>query len=171
VTNTVYVVMGVSGSGKSLIGSRLARTMSVDFLEGDDLHSAENIERMSSGVPLTDDDRAGWLHALSIEIRQSSERRRSLVISCSALKRSYRDMLRGEADNVQFILLDGTSAMIADRIAARGGAHFMSPSLLENQLSILEKPSPDEGAWVFDISLSPDEIITAVLARTRGDNP
>ena len=162
--------MGVSGSGKSLIGSRLARAMGVDFLEGDDLHSAENIERMSSGIPLTDDDRAEWLHALSEKIRESSRGRRSIVISCSALKRSYRDMLRGEADNVQFILLDGTSALIADRIASRGGAHFMSPSLLENQLATLEKPSPDEGAWAFDISLSPDEIITAVLARTRGEN-
>ena len=163
--------MGVSGSGKSLIGSRLAQSMGIDFLEGDDLHSAENIERMSSGIPLTDDDRAGWLHALSQEIRESSSRGSSLVISCSALKRSYRDMLRGEADNVQFILLDGTSDMIAERIAARGGAHFMSPSLLENQLATLEKPSPDEGAWVFDVRVSPEEIITAVLARTRGDNP
>jgi gluconokinase len=171
VTNAIYVVMGVSGSGKSLIGSRLARAMGVDFVEGDDLHSPQNIERMSSGIPLTDEDRAGWLHALSEKIHESSSRRSSLVMSCSALKRSYRDMLRGEADNVQFILLNGTFALIAERIAARGGAHFMSPSLLENQLATLEKPSPDEGAWVFDISLSPDEIITAVLARTRGDNP
>jgi gluconokinase len=163
--------MGVSGSGKSLIGSKLARAMDVDFLEGDDLHSAENIERMSSGIPLTDGDRAAWLHALSTEIRESNRGRRSLVISCSALKRSYRNMLRGEADNVQFIFLDGAPEMIAERIAARGGAHFMSPSLLENQLTTLEKPLPDEGVWAFDISLSPDQIISAVLARARGDNP
>jgi gluconokinase len=166
IVNTgIYVVMGVSGSGKSLIGSMLARALGIDFLEGDDFHSTENIERMASGIPLTDVDRAGWLHALSRRIRESSNARAGLVISCSALKRSYRDILRSEADNVQTIFLRGPSNLIAERIASRGEEHFMPLSLLDSQLATLEEPSEDEGAWVYDVTDPPDNIVADIVAR------
>jgi len=170
VKNGIYVVMGVSGSGKSLIGAKLAHALDFEFIEGDDLHSSENIERMSSGIPLTDADRMDWLRTMSQLIRDADDEGAGVVISCSALKRAYRDILRSEGRRVQFIFLEGESSLIADRIANRGGAHFMSPSLLESQFATLEKPMPDEDAWVIDISSSPDEIITDLLARAQGEN-
>ncbi|HKY97120.1 MAG TPA: gluconokinase, GntK/IdnK-type, partial [Gemmatimonadaceae bacterium] len=108
VNTGIYVVMGVSGSGKSLIGSRLARALDLDFVEGDDFHSTENIERMSSGIPLTDTDRTGWLSTLARRIRVANDENVGVILSCSALKRAYRDILRAEADNVQFIFLRGS---------------------------------------------------------------
>ena len=102
VNTGIYVVMGVSGSGKSLIGSRLARAIGIEFVEGDDFHPAENIERMSSGIPLTDFHRAGWLGAIGRRLRVAADAGAGVVVSCSALKRSYRDMLRADTNNVQF---------------------------------------------------------------------
>jgi len=160
----LYVVMGVAGSGKSLIGARLARELHVEFVEGDDLHPPENVRRMAAGIPLTDDDRKGWLMAIAARLREAQREGVGLVASCSALKRSYRDLLRSGAATVQFVYLAGTRALLAERMANRRG-HFMPPSLLESQLAILEEPSPDEHAWVCDIRKAPDTIIADLVRR------
>src|ERR1700687_2095249 len=106
--------MGVSGSGKSVIGAALARGLGVDFVEGDDYHSAANIERMSSGVPLTDDDRVEWLRSLAARIRKAKDSGSGLVVSCSALKRSYRDILRGPVHELRFVFLSGPRSVLAE---------------------------------------------------------
>jgi gluconokinase len=164
VNRGLYVVMGVSGSGKSVIGAAFATALGVDFVEGDDYHSAANIERMSSGIPLTDDDRAEWLRSLAALILEARESGTGLVVSCSALKRSYRDILRGPAGELRFVFLRGPRALLAERLASRRG-HYMSPSLLESQLAILEEPLPDERAWVCDISESREDIVVDLVAR------
>ena len=156
--------MGVSGSGKTLIGSGFARALGVDFVEGDDYHPAENVERMAAGIALTDSDRAAWLHSLADRLRGANAARTGLVMSCSALKKSYRDVLRSGARELQFVFLRGDRALLTERIASRRG-HFMPPSLLDSQLSTLEEPSPDESAWVCDIRESPEELIAALVAR------
>jgi gluconokinase len=160
----LYVVMGVSGSGKSVIGAALARKLDIEFVEGDDLHPPDNVKRMAAGIPLTDDDRRGWLTAIAARLREAKRAGVGLVVSCSALKRSYRDLLRsvGAAD-MRFVHLAGSRALLAERMANRRG-HFMPPSLLESQLAILEEPSPDEHAWVCDIREAPD-VIVADLVR------
>ena len=156
--------MGVSGSGKTLVGSALARALGVDFVEGDDYHPAENVERMAAGIPLTDGDRAMWLRSLADRLRKANTAGAGLVMSCSALKKSYRDVLRSGARDLQFIYLRGERALLAQRIASRRG-HFMPPSLLDSQLATLEEPSPDERAWVCDVSESPRNLIAALVAR------
>ncbi|HEV8381730.1 MAG TPA: gluconokinase [Gemmatimonadales bacterium] len=155
----LYVIMGVSGSGKSAIGATLARKLDIAFVEGDDLHPPDNVKRMAAGIPLTDDDRRGWLTAIAARLREAKRAGVGLVVSCSALKRSYRDLLRsaGEAD-VRFVYLAGSRALLAERMAHRRG-HFMPPSLLDSQLATLEEPSADEGAWVCDIRETPDTIV------------
>ena len=160
----LYVVMGVSGSGKSLIGAAFARALGVDFVEGDQYHSAENVQRMKAGVPLTDKDREQWLRSLAARLREAKEAERGVVIACSALKRSYRDILRAQAKDVRFVFLRGERALIAERLAGRRG-HYMPASLLESQLDTLEEPSPDENAWVSDITESPADLVAALVAR------
>jgi gluconokinase len=160
----LVVIMGVTGSGKSLIGSALAQSLGVKFVDGDDFHSAENIEKMSSGVPLTDGDRAEWLAALAREIHAARAADRGIVVACSALKRRYRDILRAGARDLNFILLNGTPKLIAERLAHRGG-HFMPPSLLNSQLAALEKPAADEQALVYDIANAPEQIVADIVAR------
>ena len=155
--------MGVSGSGKSLIGAGLARALGVDFVEGDEYHSAENVERMSRGIPLTDEDRARWLRSLAGRIREAKEAGSGLVISCSALKRSYRDILRADAAQLRFVYLKGERELIAQRLAGRRG-HFMPPSLLESQFTTLEEPQPDEDAWVCDITRPAQDIVITLVA-------
>ena len=160
----LYVVMGVSGSGKSLIGATFARALGIAFVEGDEYHPVENVDRMSRGIPLTDDDRAGWLRSLAMRIREAKEAGRGLVMTCSALKRSYRDVLRAAAPELQFVFLRGPRALIAERLASRRG-HFMPPSLLESQFAALEEPSPDEDAWVCDVTASPHDLVATLVAR------
>ena len=162
----LYVMMGVCGSGKSLIGSTLARELGVEFVEGDDLHPPENVKRMAAGIPLTDDDRRGWLLAIAARLREARRAGIGLVVSCSALKRSYRDLLRSVGDPaVRFVYLAGNRALIEERMAARRG-HFMPPSLLESQFSTLEEPSSDERAWVCDTSDAPAAIVADLVTRT-----
>jgi len=162
----LYVIMGVCGSGKSLIGAQLARELDIEFVEGDGLHPPDNVQRMATGIPLTDDDRRGWLSAIAARLREAKRARIGLVVSCSALKRSYRDLLRSVVDaDVRFVYLAGSRALLAERLAQRRG-HFMPPSLLESQLAILEEPSPDEGAWVCDISQAPDMVVADLVKRS-----
>ncbi len=166
----LYVVMGVAGAGKSAIGSALARALDVAFVEGDAFHPPENIAKMSLGVPLTDHDRAGWLRALASRIAEASHAGTGLVVACSALKRAYRDILRAAAPegDLQFVFLQGPRPVLAERLSGRRG-HFMPPALLDSQLATLEPPTPDEEAWVCDITQSPDEILAGLLTRVRHD--
>ena len=159
-----YVVMGVAGAGKSLIGADFARALGVDFVEGDAYHPPENVARMAAGVPLTDADRLGWLHALADRLGAAAEAGEGLVMACSALKRSYRDLLRARDPSVRFVFLDGPPALIAERLARRRG-HYMPASLLESQLATLEPPAPDEGAWTCDVAASPDTIVATLVTR------
>ena len=161
----LYVIMGVCGAGKSLIGAKLARALDVEFVEGDALHPPENVRRMAAGIPLTDDDRQGWLLAIAARLRDAKRAGTGLVVSCSALKRRYRDLLRSAGDpNARFVYLAGSRALLAERMANRRG-HFMPPALLDSQLAILEEPSPDERAWVCDISETPDAIVNDLVTR------
>lgn len=156
--------MGVCGSGKSTIGPALARALGVGYVEGDAHHPPENVKLMAAGIPLTDDHRAGWLRSLAMQIRAAREAGSGLVISCSALKRSYRDTLRAEAADLRFVFLQGDRTLLTERLASRRG-HFMPASLLESQLATLEEPGPDEDAWVCDITDSPDTLVASLVAR------
>lgn len=162
----LYVMMGVCGSGKSLIGARLARALGIEFVEGDELHPPENVRRMATGIPLTDDDRQGWLLAIAARLREAKRAGVGLVVSCSALKRRYRDLLRSEGDpDVRFVHLAGGRALVTERMAGRSG-HFMPASMVDSQFAILEQPAPDEHAWVSDISEPPDAIVAHLVSRT-----
>ncbi len=161
----LYVIMGVCGAGKSLIGAKLARALDVEFVEGDALHPPENVRRMAAGIPLTDDDRQGWLLAIAARLRDAKRAGAGLVISCSALKRRYRDLVRSAGDpDARFVYLAGSRALLTERLANRRG-HFMPPALLDSQLAILEEPSPDERAWVCDIAETPDAIVSDLITR------
>lgn len=164
--NSIYVVMGVAGAGKSLIGARFARALGVSFVEGDDYHPPGNVAKMASGTPLTDEDRLGWLHSLGARIREAREADTGLVVACSALRRSYRDILRAAAapKELRFVFLRGPRELVAERLAGRQG-HFMPPSLLDSQLDALEEPGPDEEAWVYDIEDPPETIVASLVAR------
>jgi len=157
--------MGVSGAGKSTIGAQLARALGVAFIEGDDLHPVRNVERMAAGIPLTDDDRQGWLLAIAARLRDAQRAGVGLVASCSALKRRYRDLLRSAGDpDVRLVYLQGRKSLLAERMATRRG-HFMPPGLLDSQLATLEEPSPDERAFVCDIRETADAIVADLVQR------
>jgi gluconokinase len=119
---------------------------------------------MSAGIPLTDDDRAGWLQTLALRLRTAAETGSGVVIACSALKRSYRETLRAGAPDTVFVFLDGPRDLIARRLADRGG-HFMRPLMLDSQFAALEEPEPDENVWVCDVHSSPEEIVGDLAAR------
>jgi len=158
-----WVIMGVSGSGKSTIGAALARHDAVRFLEGDAFHPAANVKKMMAGIPLDDDDRSGWLDALAVEIGQARSRNLGLVLSCSALKRGYRDLLRTADPALRFVHLTGPRALIAARMQARPG-HYMPPSLLDSQLQTLEPLQPDEAGLSLDITLAPQALVECITA-------
>ena len=159
----LLVVMGVSGCGKSTVGAQLAAALGLEFLEGDLLHSNRNIARMASGVALTDEDRQEWLELLSGHLAQAHRNHHGLVVSCSALKRVYRDILRRGAPGLVLVHLTGDPVLLAQRTAHRPG-HYMPASLLTSQLNTLERPGPDEQALTFDVAQAPDVIVHAVVA-------
>ena len=156
--------MGVSGCGKTAIGTRFAHALGIEFVEGDSYHSPANIQKMSAGIPLDDQDRTDWLRAIASRIRRANDTGEGVVVSCSALKRAYRDIIRAEGGSVKFIFLRGERSLIAERLAARTG-HYMPATLLDSQFAALEEPSTDEGAWVADIDASPDAIVASLVAR------
>ena len=158
------VVMGVSGSGKSSVGRPLAAALDATFLEGDDFHPPANIAKMSSGHPLDDDDRAGWLAAMAERLREARARSETVVLSCSALKRRYRDALRAADPQLVFVYLEGDRELIDSRLRARHG-HFMPESLLASQFRDLEPPQADERAIRCDIRQTPERISQHVLAE------
>jgi gluconokinase len=159
---TRWVIMGVSGCGKSEVGTRLATRLGITLFEGDSVHSPENVAKMAAGSPLTDMDRQGWLALLRDRIREAREAGDSLVLSCSALKRSYRDLLRQGDPDLVFVHLHGNRDVIANRMQARPG-HFMPVSLLESQLRDLEPPGADERAIRIDIETPLDAIADRIL--------
>ena len=163
-TSQRVCVMGVSGAGKTAVGTRLAEALGVPFLEGDELHSVGNVRKMAQGTPLTDDDRRGWLAAIARRLAQARRAGSGLVVACSALKHAYRDVLRGADPGLQFVHLTGDPALIAQRMAHRVG-HYMPAALLQSQLATLEAPAPEELAWTLDVADSPDAIVTRIVAR------
>jgi gluconokinase len=157
----VFVVMGVSGSGKTTVGEALAQKLNVPFYDADDYHPPENVAKMSSGIPLNDADRAPWLDRLHDIISDHIAAGTSAVLTCSALKQAYQDRLRGGHTNVQFVYLDGSFDLIWERMAAREG-HYMKSEMLQSQFEALEQPSEKE-AIVISVALSPDEIVGRVI--------
>jgi 6-phosphogluconolactonase len=157
----IVIVIGVSGSGKSTIGTRLADAMHGEFLEGDTLHPQSNVEKMQGGVPLTDEDRRPWLEALHARIVESWHRGEDLVVACSALKREYREML-ARGVSVAWVYLKGSPDLIRARMEQRRG-HFMKADMLASQFEALEEPEGD--AIVVDVAPPPDVIVADVLKR------
>ncbi|MYN29417.1 AAA family ATPase [Duganella sp. CY42W] len=153
--------MGVSGCGKSTVGQALATANAVGFVEGDQFHPQANVAKMSSGVALNDDDRADWLLTLQAQIREARERGEGLVISCSALKRRYRDLLREGDPALRFAHLSGPKELIAARMQARVG-HYMPTSLLDSQFRDLEPLQADEAGITLDIRVPPDDLVTQI---------
>jgi gluconokinase len=162
----ILIAMGVSGSGKTTIGSLLANTLGWQFQEGDALHPPANVAKMSAGVPLDDADRLPWLRKIAEVIDGWRARGESGVVTCSALKRSYRDIIIGDRPEVRLLYLKGSPDLIRKRMAARHG-HFMPTTLLDSQFSVLEEPSPDENPIVVDIGGEPQEIAREIACRLR----
>lgn len=158
----VLVLMGVSGCGKSTVGGVLAGRLGWDFGEGDDLHPPENVAKMAAGHPLTDDDRWPWLGRVAGWIRDHVDNDRPGIVTCSALKRSYRDVLRGE--HVVFVYLRGTKEQIAARLTSRHG-HYMPSSLLDSQFDALQPPGKDEQSITIDIGAAPGVQADRIVER------
>lgn len=146
------VVMGVSGSGKSTVGQALAAAMGIHFVEGDALHPQSNVRTMAAGTALTDADRLGWLHEISRQLADRNTHSKGLVVSCSALKLAYRDLIRASVPTVRFVFLQGNAHLLEQRLQSRG-VHFMPASLLQSQLDTLEPPGQGENPVTLDISL------------------
>jgi gluconokinase len=158
------IVMGVSGSGKSTIAARLAERLGWTYEDGDRFHPASNVAKMSAGQPLTDEDRWPWLQAIADEIDRVARNSGHVVIACSALKRAYRDLLVHGRDDVRIVFLDGTKALISDRLARRTG-HFMPPGLLDSQFKTLEPPQADEDPITVSIDAPVEVIVQNIVAQ------
>ncbi|BBZ52311.1 gluconokinase [Mycobacterium heidelbergense] len=161
------MVMGVSGSGKSTVGTALARRLRVPFVDADALHPPANIAKMTAGEPLNDDDRHPWLEKVGEWLAGHGG---GGVVSCSALKRAYRDQLRRHCPGVEFLYLSGSPGLIGARLAARSG-HFMPAALLRSQFDALEPLGVDEAGITADVGQGVDAIIDAFLAASAGPRP
>ncbi|MFC4242021.1 gluconokinase [Gryllotalpicola reticulitermitis] len=154
------VLMGVSGSGKTTVGERLAEASGRIFIDGDDLHPAANKEKMARGIPLTDDDRWPWLHRVGERLAVGD----GPIVACSALRRAYRDALRESAPGTFFALLNPPRDVLAARVASRHH-EYMPASLLDSQLATLEPLAADENGALFDVDESVDEVVASIRAR------
>ncbi|MFL9897433.1 gluconokinase [Paraburkholderia fungorum] len=164
----ILIAMGVSGAGKSRIGEMLAERLHCAFTDGDAFHGAANKEKMHKGIPLTDEDRWPWLQTIRVAIEEKQKAAEEAVFTCSSLKRSYRDVLRGGGNgdkDVCFVYLKGSFEVLRERLTTRTG-HFFDPSLLQSQLDTLEEPGPDEAITV-SIELSPEQIVDEVLIQMK----
>ena len=159
------VMMGVSGVGKSTVGRALAQALGLPYVEGDDLHPARNVALMASGTPLTDADRQGWLEAVAGTLADAAGTA-GVVVSCSALKRSYRDLLRASAPGLVFVHLHGERELLERRLKERSG-HYMPPALLQSQLDTLEPPQPEEAALSADVAEPPERLARSLAQRIR----
>ncbi len=155
--------MGVSGCGKSTIGALVAHELGLPFTDGDSLHPMANIAKMAAGTPLNDDDREPWLEIVGKELAGSAN---GLVVACSALKRSYRDMIRVQAPDVVFLHLAGTREVLGARLEGRSG-HFMPTALLDSQLATLEALDADERCVVIDISAPVPALVSDAVVRLK----
>ena len=161
------VTMGVCGSGKTTVGEEIARRLGVAFRDADEFHPHANVEKMSAGVPLTDGDRIPWLDGIGAAIRDADPGR-PIVVSCSALKRAYRERIKELAGRpVDFVFLTGSRDVLRGRMHGRKG-HFMPASLLDSQLATLEPPAADERAFTVSIELPVEEIVDKVLGELAG---
>lgn len=159
----LLTVMGVSGSGKTTVGAALAQRLRVPFADADDFHPQVNVEKMSAGIPLTDDDRLPWLHVIGEWLAAHAEH--GGVVSCSALRRAYRDILRAAAPGQLFVHLAGSPEVIARRVTGRPG-HFMPAALLASQFDTLEPLGDDERGLTLDLDRPVDDLVDAYLAHT-----
>ena len=164
----ILIVMGVSGSGKTTIAVPLAARLGWAFMEGDDLHPPANVAKMHAGRPLDDADRWPWLDAIAAWIDSRQAEAEPGVVTCSALKRAYRDRLIGARRGVRVVYLHADRALLAERLAHRTG-HFMPPSLLDSQIATLEPPAPDEHALSVDLGPPPGEVVEAIIAQLARD--
>jgi gluconokinase len=159
------VVLGVSGSGKSTLARSLAQRLTYEFCDSDDLHSPSNIEKMHAGHPLTDEDRLPWLNAVGQRMRETLTQSRGIVVACSALKKSYRDIIRVYEPTTFFVFLDGTQELIMSRVISRQGS-FMPASLLSSQFATLEPLDADEVGVRIDVdqafAVTVEEVVTAL---------
>ncbi len=162
----IVVVMGVCGAGKTTVGKLIAEELGARFEEGDRYHPAANVEKMSRGEPLNDDDRWPWLHALADAMAQWRARGEHAVIACSALKDAYRRVLVDDHDDVYVVYLRGNADLIGERMAARQH-HFMPTSLLPSQFATLEEPAPGPHVVVADVDRAPADTADSVLDRLR----
>ena len=158
------VVMGVSGSGKSTLAKALAEALNTHFVEGDSLHPPHNVARMAAGIALTDADRHGWLQAVADQLVNATAGTGGVVVSCSALKRSYRDLLRAAAPDLRLVFLHGPPALLRERLATRVG-HYMPASLLQSQLDTLEPPTPDEHPIALDTARPLAELVAHAVQQ------
>jgi gluconokinase len=160
----VIVIMGVSGSGKSTVGRLLAQRLDWTYFEGDEFHSAGNIDKMSKGIALDDDDRMPWLASIKEVIDKCVKRGSDAVIACSALRREYRRVLTARVSDIHFVYLEGDPDTIRERINSRD-RHYMKATMLESQFSSLEKP---DDAMVIDIRHSPQDIVLSIETELTG---
>ncbi len=167
---TTVVVMGVSGSGKTTVGQALAHQLDWEFAEGDEFHPEANVRKMREGHALDDDDRWPWLHALADWIGGCEQRGHDAVVTCSALKRSYRDVLRGGHPSVWFAHVSAPADVLLDRVVRRSG-HYMPPSLLDSQLQTLEPLEPDEDGVTLDAAGGREQLVTALRAALAARRP
>ncbi len=165
---SVIVVMGVAGSGKSTVGAALAERLGWPFRDADEFHPPENVAKMSAGAPLTDEDRKPWLAAIAAWIDARRAAGAHGVVTCSALKRVYRDVIVGARADVRLVFLDGARDLIGARMTARRD-HFMPTSLLDSQFATLERPGPEERPVVAAIGEAPDRVVDAVLAALSAE--
>ncbi|MFL6054703.1 MAG: gluconokinase [Actinoallomurus sp.] len=159
--NPIVLIIGVSGSGKTTIGAMLAGRLGWKYAEADDFHPPANVEKMAEGVPLTDEDRWPWLRAIATWMQEQTD---PAVVTSSALKRKYRDILRESRPDLRLVYLDGSKELIAARLAARHG-HFFPRQLLDSQFADLEPPAPDEDALVVSIDQSIENIVEEIHQR------
>lgn len=160
----VIVVMGVASSGKTSLGERLAERLGWPFRDADSFHPPANVAKMAGGTPLTDEDRKPWLAAIAAWIDELRATGRNGIVTCSALKKAYRDVIVGKRPDVALVYLKGSRELIGQRMAQRQH-HFMPPALLDSQFATLEEPGPDERPLVVPVELSKEAIVEQVVAE------
>jgi gluconokinase len=158
--------MGVAGSGKTTTGTRLSKTLGWQFRDADSFHPQGNIDKMSKAIPLTDDDRQPWLAAIAGWIDDCRRKGESGIVSCSALKRAYRDVLTAHRPDVRLVYLRGQRALIADRMSRRKH-HFMPAALLDSQFATLEEPHIDEHPFIVNVAVSPNRVVELIVKGLR----